>query len=236
MTNAATERSVWPALLVLLVACEDPGALTGVPEFEAVRSAVWLDDEAGEHLLMLSDQAAGCEAVQAAARLIAALDVNERDDCEAYQAAAAEIGVAYGALLDAGAATLLVRIPEAPEGRPEEGSYATADADGEDVGPLFEASVLLFQGNPWDWAATEYTCGDPDPVAWYVEELVETLGLGSATLDVSSVSAGSLDLHLEGQLTRDAAGDLEEAGALTADAHLRRCRVETVSDPILDAL
>lgn len=229
---AVTSRGLWIGVLVPIIGCADPGTLRGVPEFDAVASALWLDDEAGEHLLMLSDQPDACDAVQDAARLIATLDTSEHDDCASFQSAAAEIGAAYGPLMDEGAATLLLAFP----GAPEEGSYATADADGEDSGPLFSADLYLFQGSPWEWAATGYACGDPDPVSEYLGDLVETRGVTSATLDVESVSARAMDMYLEGVLVQDNSGDLEETGAISVDAHLSRCAVETVGDPLLEAL
>lgn len=227
-------RSLAP--LLALVGCGPPGEvqLTGLEPFGDVSSAVWIvasSETSTEHRLLLSTAAGACPALQDASRLLGELEVGPRDDCAGFQEAMREVAATLDDLVGAGAASVELTL----SGAPSEGAWSTADPDGEDLGPIFAGHLRQWHENPYAWAASEYVCDDPDPLSEYVSELVDDSPLRPATLTLDRVSARALEGSLEGSVGADDDGDINEIGAITAEATWSRCALDAADDPVLDA-
>ena len=237
MTLAATER-VRRSLCLLplgLAACAAPGQVTlsGLDDFGELRSAVWLveaDALSTAHRLILSNREGVCSAWKDAAAILASLDASSHDDCELFQVEMALVGEALGGVVGDGAIELDLTLDDAPA----EGTWSTADPDGEDAEHVFAGRTSLYRENRYAWAATEYDCGDPDPVSDYTADLLDDYALTSARLTLSAVGSRALEGTLEGVIADDHDGDLLEAGALSAEARWTRCEVDAYEDPMLD--
>lgn len=224
---------VWA--LSWLGACASPGSveLTGLDAFGDVRSAAWMVEEsetATEHRLLLASGEGACAAWQEAALLLSTLESGPREDCAAFQEAMSQVGAILDGVVGAGATTVELSL----SGAPSEGTWSTADPDGEDLGPIFEGSLRRWVENPYTWAATGYDCDDPDPIAEYTSELVEVDPLEPATLTLERVAAHALEGGLEGRVSSDDDGDLVELGTVSASATWSRCTLDAHEDPVLD--
>lgn len=232
MTPAGADRWLPRGVLALLAGCAGPGTwrLDGIDDLGELGSAVWIVEQGEtsmEHQLLLSSAPDACDALQEGARALATLEADPSEDCAAFQSAMADAGEALDGLVGAGAVAIELSL----EGAPSAGTWSTADPDGEDSGPTFIGVLRRFTENPYNWAATDYDCFDPDPLSEYTSELVEEDRLEPATLTLDDVGARALDGSLTGILNADDDGDLTEAGSVEAGARWSRCEVEAAEDP-----
>lgn len=226
--------SPWLPVLLSLVACAPDGTLVvdGPEGYSEVNSAVWLvqrGETTTSHHLLLASGAGACAAWQDAASMLAELEVGPRDDCEAFQAAIDDVGSALDEIVGTDATTLKLDL----DGAPAEGTWATPDPDGEDMGPTFTGRLRRYTSNPYTWASTGYDCLDPDPLSWYVEGLFDDYAVTSTTLELSSVGSGSIRGSLSGRVADDHDGDGIDLGTVEASARWSRCEIEDFDDPVL---
>lgn len=232
-------RNRFTGFLACLAACHGRGTvlLTGIPDFGDVEEARWVHvvdstDGGDHHALVWSNTEDWCASwragAEAAATLVEEWDGSE-SDCSDFLDGFAEIRDAYGPTADEGAYLVEVRLP----GSPQETTYRTADADGDDPGPMISARIQRSRINPYEWVAEGgYDCGDPDPLSEYLVGFWDEWEVDPGKLEVDTVRTALAAAALEGTivLPDDDGENAEEAGSVDAHGRFRRCEVEGVDD------